>query len=73
MEAAGFRWRRSRGSRGRAGVGSILRGRVVSPDGGTLIEVDGEAPAEEAGALGRRLAAEAMKRGAAALLGGAGA
>lgn len=50
------------------GQGLRLQGRVAALDGSRQIDVDGQAPAAEAEALGRRLAGEALARGAAQLL-----
>ena len=53
-----------------------LKGRVVTPDGSTLVEVEADEPVvlgggsrQTASALGRRAAEEALSRGAAGLLG----
>jgi hydroxymethylbilane synthase len=45
-----------------------LKGVVASPDGSDLVKVSGESPIAGAADLGRRLAAEALSRGAGAII-----
>jgi hydroxymethylbilane synthase len=52
-----------------AGPTLRLRGRVASVDGARVVSVTGEASVSEGSALAQRLAEEAVRRGARALLG----